>query len=134
MTGDRHRSRLRPGRWDGAPRIALRFRPVVAKPTGETGFVDLARCKTTDHEHRFRFCNENVDVVRAEKGHERQQRRTFVAVDEGVVFDDADGVGGREFGQVRFTVARTVFGSPGSRFEYTLVAQARRPAEKLELL
>ncbi|GAA0245915.1 hypothetical protein GCM10008965_12620 [Methylorubrum aminovorans] len=51
-----------------------------------------------------------------------------------MVFDDAEGVGGREFGQVRFTLARTVLGLPESRFEYTLVAQARRPAEKLELL
>jgi len=77
---------------------------MFSNPCGKTGFVQLACGKRKYGQRHFRLRSLQTIAVQLQKHAAGKQRRTLVAIDEGMVSRNAETVGGGKLGEIRFAV------------------------------
>jgi hypothetical protein len=125
--GINRESGLRPlsRRERSCPRLAN----VLADPGGKRGFVDRVPRKGQDHGRGFAFGSGKRQGVAVEKHVGGHEAGAFVAVDEGVVGDDACGIRRGEGRKIGGLVGMEIPGTGQGGIEEALVAQSRGPAK-----
>ena len=97
---------------------------MVADPGRECRLVDVAGSDRQHGERGVRLRAYQSVAVQREKQTDRQERRALVAIDEGMVLGEPNGIARCEICNIRFPVSSEVTG-PGERgFEQPFVAKA----------
>src|ERR671912_821982 len=109
------------------------LRPSVADPAGKPVLLDLAGAQGEHDRRRLGWSRRERHAVQSQEDHHRRERPALVAVEEGVVVGDAEGVRSREARKIGFAIMPAVLRPHDRRLEQSLVADPVWATEQRKL-
>ena len=88
--------------------LASLGRPIIPDPTRQAFFADFAGCERKDHGCRLRGFRVERNAVLEQKAHHSHESDTLVAINEGMIFSEAEGIGRGQFGKSRALIEKLV--------------------------